>query len=124
MARVSASNGRSGRGRSTKRRVPGGTRDSRLTNLPIELTSFLGREADLASLKAVIGRSRLVTISGTGGLGKTRISLHLAAELTGEYPDGVWLIELAPPAIGRWWSRRSRPASESARCRARPCSRR
>lgn len=95
MARVSASDGRSGRGRTTTARLPGTSPDSRLTNLPIELTSFLGREAELATLKELIGRSRLLTISGTGGLGKTRIALHLAAELTGEYADGVWLVELA-----------------------------
>jgi predicted ATPase/class 3 adenylate cyclase len=71
------------------------TLDAQLTNLPIELTSFLGREAELAELKELVGKSRLVTISGAGGLGKTRIALHLAAELIDGYPDGVWLVELA-----------------------------
>jgi predicted ATPase/class 3 adenylate cyclase len=71
------------------------TLDAQLTNLPIELTSFLGREAELAELKVLVGKSRLVTISGAGGLGKTRIALHLAAELIDGYADGVWLVELA-----------------------------
>jgi len=71
------------------------TLDAQLTNLPIELTSFLGREAELAELKDLVGKSRLVTISGAGGLGKTRIALHLAAELIDGYADGVWLVELA-----------------------------
>ncbi len=69
--------------------------DVKLTNLPVELTSFLGREAELSELKQLVDKSRLVTISGAGGLGKTRIALHLAAELIDDHPDGVWLIELA-----------------------------
>jgi predicted ATPase/class 3 adenylate cyclase/DNA-binding CsgD family transcriptional regulator len=71
------------------------TLDAELTNLPTELTSFLGREAELSELKKLVGKSRLVTISGAGGLGKTRIALHLAAELMDAFPDGVWLVELA-----------------------------
>jgi predicted ATPase/class 3 adenylate cyclase/DNA-binding CsgD family transcriptional regulator len=69
--------------------------DTQLTNLPIEMTSFLGREVELTKLKDLVGKNHLVTISGTGGLGKTRIALHLAAELIDTYPDGVWLVELA-----------------------------
>jgi predicted ATPase/class 3 adenylate cyclase len=69
--------------------------DVRLTNLPVELTSFLGREAELSELKQLIEKSRLTTISGAGGLGKTRIALHLAADLIDDHPDGVWLVELA-----------------------------
>jgi predicted ATPase/class 3 adenylate cyclase/DNA-binding CsgD family transcriptional regulator len=69
--------------------------DTQLTNLPIEMTSFLGREAELTKLKELVGKNHLVTISGTGGLGKTRIALHLAAELIDTYADGVWLVELA-----------------------------
>ncbi|TMD33765.1 MAG: hypothetical protein E6I95_08130 [Chloroflexi bacterium] len=72
------------------------TLDAELTNLPTELTSFLGREVELSALKELVGKSRLVTISGAGGLGKTRIALHLAAELVDGFPDGVWLVELAP----------------------------
>jgi len=71
------------------------TLDVELTNLPTELTSFLGREAELSELKELVGKSRLVTISGAGGLGKTRIALHLAADLIDGFPDGVWLVELA-----------------------------
>jgi predicted ATPase/class 3 adenylate cyclase/DNA-binding CsgD family transcriptional regulator len=69
--------------------------DSKHTNLPIELTSFLGREAELSKLKELMKMGRLVTISGTGGLGKTRLALHIAADLTDAYSDGVWLTELA-----------------------------
>ncbi len=68
--------------------------DIRLTNLPVELTSFLGREAEISELKQRLGKGRLVTISGAGGLGKTRLAMHLAADLIDGYPDGVWLVEL------------------------------
>jgi predicted ATPase/class 3 adenylate cyclase/DNA-binding NarL/FixJ family response regulator len=68
--------------------------DLRLTNLPIELTSFLGRETEISELKQLLTKDRLVTISGAGGLGKTRLALHLAADLIDGYPDGVWLVEL------------------------------
>ena len=67
-------------------------------NLPLQLTSFVGRERELAGLKAALEQSRLVTLTGTGGCGKTRLALQVAAEALERYPDGAWLVELAPLA--------------------------
>ncbi|MGZ3540646.1 MAG: ATP-binding protein [Vulcanimicrobiaceae bacterium] len=65
------------------------------TNLPTQLTSFVGREDTLAELKEVIRRSRLVTLVGTGGIGKTRLAIHAATDLRIEFKDGVWFVDLA-----------------------------
>lgn len=65
-------------------------------NLPHQPTSFIGREKELAEVKALMGTARLVTLLGMGGLGKTRLSLQVAAELIHLYPDGVWFLDLAP----------------------------
>lgn len=65
-------------------------------NLPAQSTSFIGRERERAELRAVLQKSRLVTLLGMGGLGKTRLSLQLATELLGQFADGVWFIDLAP----------------------------
>ncbi|HLY59041.1 MAG TPA: adenylate/guanylate cyclase domain-containing protein [Stellaceae bacterium] len=65
-------------------------------NLPEQMTSFVGRERELAEVAAFLEHGRLVTLVGTGGLGKTRLSLQVAAETLERYPDGVWLAELAP----------------------------
>ena len=67
-------------------------------NLPAQLNSFIGREREIAELKDLFGITRMVTLTSSGGTGKTRLSLQVAAELTGEYPDGVWFVELAPLA--------------------------
>jgi predicted ATPase/DNA-binding SARP family transcriptional activator len=64
-------------------------------NLPAPLTSFLGREQDLARLERLLGEARLVTLTGTGGTGKTRLALEAGALAAGRFPDGVWLAELA-----------------------------
>ena len=64
-------------------------------NLPAPLTSFLGREQDLARLERLLGQARLVTLTGTGGTGKTRLALETGARAVGRFPDGVWLAELA-----------------------------
>ena len=65
-------------------------------NLPYQTTSFIGRERELAEVKALLSRSRLLTLLGMGGLGKTRLSLQVAAETIHDYPDGVWFIDQAP----------------------------
>src|SRR5262249_35625199 len=65
------------------------------TNLPIQLTSFVGREGEMEEVKRLLAQSRLLTLTGTGGCGKTRIGLQVGAEVVDEYPDGVWLVELA-----------------------------
>ena len=69
---------------------------TRRSNLPIQLTSFVGRETELAEIRDLVGRHRLVTLIGTGGTGKTRLMLEAAGGLIDRYPDGVWLAELAP----------------------------
>ncbi len=70
-------------------------------NLPRQLSSFVGRASDIAAVKQMLLRHRLVTLLGPGGIGKTRLSLQVAAELAGDYPDGVWLVELAALADAR-----------------------
>ena len=65
-------------------------------NLPQQVTPFVGRARELDEIKALVARQRLVTLFGSGGLGKTRLSLQMAADVLDEYPDGVWLVELAP----------------------------
>ena len=65
-------------------------------NLPVQLTSFIGRERELAEAEQRIGHARLLTLIGPGGTGKTRLSLQLGANLFPEFKDGVWLVELAP----------------------------
>jgi non-specific serine/threonine protein kinase len=64
-------------------------------NLPAELNSFVGREPQLAELRRLVRKSRLVTLVGPGGAGKTRLALRLAAEVLDRHPDGVWVVELA-----------------------------
>jgi predicted ATPase/class 3 adenylate cyclase len=67
-------------------------------NLPTQLATFIGREQELADVRALAETSRLVTLTGAGGAGKTRLSLQVAAELLDGSGDGVWLVELAPVA--------------------------
>lgn len=65
-------------------------------NLPIQLTSFIGREKEIAEIAQSIRGQRLVTLTGVGGTGKTRLSLQASADLIDEFPHGVWFIQLAP----------------------------
>ena len=69
---------------------------TRRSNLPVQLTSFVGRERELDEVAALIDHHRLVTLIGTGGTGKTRLMLEAAGHLLDRYQDGVWLAELAP----------------------------
>jgi predicted ATPase/DNA-binding CsgD family transcriptional regulator len=69
---------------------------SRLGNLPAELTSFVGRRRELTELKRLLSTTRLLTLTGAGGAGKTRLALRAAAELARGFPDGAWLVSLAP----------------------------
>lgn len=64
-------------------------------NLPAELSSFIGRSRDKAKVRRLLSQSRLVTVTGAGGCGKTRLALQVARSLQDVYPDGVWLAELA-----------------------------
>ncbi len=74
------------------------TLDTRPNNLPIQPTPFIGREKEVAALVRLLRRSdvRLVTLSGPGGVGKTRLALHVAAELLDDFADGVIVVTLAP----------------------------
>jgi non-specific serine/threonine protein kinase len=64
-------------------------------NLPFQLTSFIGREREIAEVERLLGTTRLLTLTGTGGCGKTRLALEVAARILPKYEDGVWLVELA-----------------------------
>jgi predicted ATPase/DNA-binding SARP family transcriptional activator len=68
------------------------------TSLPTPLTSFVGRKAELGPLAALISTHRLVTLTGAGGVGKSRLAQRVAADLVVGYPGGVWWVELAPAA--------------------------
>jgi predicted ATPase/DNA-binding CsgD family transcriptional regulator len=65
-------------------------------NLPLQLTSFVGRGNEIQHVKSLLGTSRLVTLTGAGGVGKTRIALAAALQMLDEFKDGLWLVELAP----------------------------
>src|SRR6267143_5868057 len=69
-------------------------------DLPAALTSFIGRETEKVEITRLLGTTRLVTLTGVGGCGKTRLALEVARELMDHYSDGVWLVELAPLADG------------------------
>lgn len=70
--------------------------DTTPNNLPQQLTSFIGREREIAEVEALLTRTRLLTLVGTGGMGKTRLSLEVAGDVLHSYRDGVWFIDLAP----------------------------
>ena len=72
------------------------TLDAFPNNLPIQLTSFIGREKEIAEIKQQLVEYRLVTLTGSGGTGKTRLSLQVAAELLESFIHGIWFVELAP----------------------------
>jgi predicted ATPase/serine/threonine protein kinase len=87
------------------------------TNLPEQLTSFVGRERDAEEVKRLLGEERLVTVAGPGGIGKTRLALQTAREALDRFPDGVWFVDFAPiadsklvaPAIASTLGVRERP---------------
>jgi hypothetical protein len=65
-------------------------------NLPQQVTSIIGRDRELAEVKRLFATTRLLTLLGAGGIGKTRVALHAAAEVMDDHPDGVWFVDLAP----------------------------
>jgi len=65
------------------------------TNLPAQLTSFIGREKEIQTATRLLAEHRLLTLTGAGGCGKTRLACQIAADLLDTYPDGAWLVELA-----------------------------
>jgi predicted ATPase/DNA-binding winged helix-turn-helix (wHTH) protein len=68
-------------------------------NLPAELTSFVGRQRELAELPGILATSRLLCLTGAGGIGKTRLAVRLGHDLKGHFRDGVWLVDLAPLSL-------------------------
>jgi predicted ATPase/class 3 adenylate cyclase len=75
--------------------LPLRTLDSLPNNLSVQLTSFVGREREMAEIERLLGAVRLLTLVGTGGAGKTRLALQVAANVLERFPDGIWLVELA-----------------------------
>jgi predicted ATPase/DNA-binding NarL/FixJ family response regulator len=88
-------------------------------NLPVELSSFVGREKELPEVKRLLENNRLLTLTGSGGCGKTRLALAAASELVERFEDGVWMVELAslaepslvPQAVASTLGIRERPGS-------------
>src|SRR5207245_4834306 len=64
-------------------------------NLPISLTSFVGRQGEMEEVARLLGSARLVTLVGSGGCGKTRLAIQVARDLLESLPDGAWVVELA-----------------------------
>ena len=91
-------------------------------NLPAELTSFVGRRGELAEVRRLLADSRLVTLTGPGGVGKTRLALRAAAGLTRAFRDGVWLVQLdqlrdealVAQAVAGGWACRTGPVIRRA----------
>jgi predicted ATPase/DNA-binding winged helix-turn-helix (wHTH) protein len=82
-------------GQTSSARIPSYGASTPRHNLPQSLTSFIGREKEIAELEQLLGTTRLLTLTGSGGCGKTRLALWVAAHQLQTYPDGVWLAELA-----------------------------
>ncbi|HLF00497.1 MAG TPA: AAA family ATPase, partial [Anaerolineales bacterium] len=78
--------------------MPTAHEQSRLNNLPTPLSAFIGREREIAEVKSRLSTVRLLTLTGPGGSGKTRLALRAAGELLTEFAEGVWLTEFAPLA--------------------------
>lgn len=77
---------------------PSRTLDRVPNNLPRQLTSFVGREHEIAEIKTLLGKTALLTLTGVGGSGKTRLALQVTADIVNEYPDGAWWVPFAPIA--------------------------
>jgi predicted ATPase len=91
--------------------------DSAAHNLPVQLTSFIGREREMEEARRLLASTRLLTLTGPGGTGKTRLSLQVAGEVLPQFADGAWLVELAPladaalvpAAVAAVWAVREQP---------------
>ena len=77
---------------------PGALDAQSLGNVPLALTSFVGRERELVELKSLLAKNRLLTLVGPGGIGKTRLAMQLGGEVRNEYPDGIWFADFVPLA--------------------------
>jgi predicted ATPase/class 3 adenylate cyclase/DNA-binding CsgD family transcriptional regulator len=67
-------------------------------HLPVQLTSFIGRRAEIDDVRQILAADRLVTLTGAGGVGKTRLAIQVASQVAGDFDDGVWYVDLAPIA--------------------------
>ena len=65
-------------------------------HLPVQFTNFVGREAEMNDVRQILAQNRLVTLTGAGGVGKTRLGVQVAAQIVGEFGGGVWYVDLAP----------------------------
>src|SRR5206468_810038 len=74
--------------------------DAHPHNLPVQRTSFVGRAVEMAEVTRLLGETSLLTLTGAGGCGKTRLAVQVAADLLDDHPDGVWLVDLAGVAEG------------------------
>ncbi len=72
------------------------SQDTFKPNLPVQLTNFIGREHEVEEIEGLLSTTHLLTLTGTGGVGKTRLALQVATDLQASYKDGVWFVELAP----------------------------
>lgn len=70
-----------------------------LHNLPAHLPGFIGREKEIKTIKDLVSENRLLTLTGAGGCGKTRLAIQFAAQIVPDYADGVWMVELAPVTV-------------------------
>lgn len=69
---------------------------SALQRLPVQVTSFVGRESEMAEVRQLLAQHRLITLTGDGGAGKTRLAIEIAGQVLDEFRDGVWYVDLAP----------------------------
>ena len=92
-------------------------------NLPAQLTSFIGREGEIAEARELFASTRILTFIGPGGTGKTRLCLQVAAEQIPEFKEGVWLIELAQLADPSLYPFRHRIDVQPPRAPGRPADR-
>ena len=90
--------------------------EARLGNLPVQHSSFVGREREAAELAAMLREEQLVTLTGVGGVGKTRLACHVAHEVLTEFRDGAWLVEMARSGSGRRGRRGRGSARREAAC--------
>src|SRR5262249_36787443 len=93
---------------------------SYLHNLPTALTSFVGREQELAAVRRLLRKCHLLTLTGAGGSGKTRLALHAAADMLADFPAGVRLVDLAPLSHAELLAERVAQVLDVADTSARP----